>query len=107
MSEERRTMMNNSDITSSLNAIIISTIEWINENGIVPEIIFCSIGSGNHLILKLRKGNNRMAHEFYIPGGVLSAENWKRGCCDARLDIFIENAKKQFAIQEQEGKNND
>lgn len=88
----------------NLNAIIMSTIEWITENDIVPEIIFYSVGGGNHLILKLSKGNNHMVHDFYIPCGVLSAENWKSGHCDIELDIFLENAKKQFAIQDQERK---
>ena len=87
-------------ITPILNEIIMATIEWIKENDIVPEIIFYPVCGGIHLILKLCKGGNHMSHEFYIPGGVLSVENWKRGHCDIGLDIFLENAKKQFAIQE-------
>jgi len=90
--------------TSDLNKIILSTIEWITRYDIIPEMMFYSVSGGIFLTLKLRRGNNHMAHRFYIPGGVLSVENWKRNQCDIELDIFLENAKKYFAIQDQERK---
>lgn len=79
-----------------MNEIIKAMIEWITENEMTPDVYFYTVGGSNHLVLKLSKGDKRIAHDFYIPNGVLSTENWERGLCDIELNAFMKLAKREL-----------
>lgn len=75
-----------------MSDILRSLIKWTEENGIVPEIYFATECGGIYLILKLRYHGKSIAHEIYIPGGVLCLQNWDSSSSKEEVDCFIEIA---------------
>ena len=76
-----------------MNEIIRSLIKWTEENEMTPEIYFyCEMG-GIWLKLKLYKHGKCIAHDFYVPGGILCLQNWDLFPMEDEVNCFIEEAK--------------
>lgn len=76
-----------------MNEILRSLIKWMEENEVVPEIYFTAISGGIWLNLKLHYHGKCIAHEFYVPGGVLCLQNWDMFPKEEEVNQFIEEAK--------------
>lgn len=87
-----------------MNEIIRSLIKWTEENELVPEIYFTAECGGIWLNLKLRYHGKCVAHEFYVPGGVLCLQNWDMFPMEADVNGFIEEAKAEL-LNNQGGRN--
>jgi hypothetical protein len=76
-----------------MNEILRSLIKWTEENEVIPEIYFMAISGGIWLTLKLHYHGKCIAHEFYVPGGVLCLQNWDMFPMEEEVNQFIEEAK--------------
>ena len=79
-----------------MNEILRSLIKWTEENEVIPEIYFMAECGGIYLVLKLRYHGKCIAHEFYVPGGILCLQNWDMFPMDEGINRFIEDAKKKL-----------
>lgn len=79
-----------------MEEILRNVVKWTEENKLIPEIYFYSECGGIYLKLKLRYHGKCMAHEFYIPGGVLCLSNWDRFPMNEEINSFIEEAKREL-----------
>ena len=79
-----------------MNEILRNLIKWAEENKISPEIYFYSELGGIYLVLKLHKHGKCIAHDFYVPGGVLCLQNWDRFPIEEEVNCFIEKAKEEL-----------
>lgn len=76
-----------------MNEIIRSLIQWTEENEVIPEIYFTAQFGGIWLNLKLWYHGKCIAHEFYVPRGVLCLQNWDMFPMEEEVSCFIEEAK--------------
>lgn len=79
-----------------MNDIIKDIIQWVEDNGMIPDIHFYSECGGIYLILKLSKRGKSLQHRFYIPGGVLCVSNWDMKINETELNYFISKAKEEL-----------
>ena len=88
-----------------MNEIIRSLIKWTEENEVVPEIYFTAECGGIWLNLKLRYHGKCVAHEFYVPGGVLCLQNWDMFPMEEDVNGFIREAKAELLNNQEVQKN--
>lgn len=92
-------LSNSDEITKAIerrrgmNEILRALIKWTEDNQVVPEIYFTSACGCIWLCLKLSYNGKRMLHEFYVPGGVLSLQNWDMTPMEQEVNHFIDEAK--------------
>lgn len=79
-----------------MNEILRSLIKWTEENEVVPEIYFTAECGGIWLNLKLHYHGKCIAHEFYVPGGVLCLQNWDMFPMEDEVNSFIKEAKTEL-----------
>lgn len=81
--------------------ILKEVIKWYEENKLTPEMYFYSQQGGIWLMLKLHSHGKCIAHEFYIPGGVLCVSNFESRLMEEEVKMFIEEAKVKLLGDDQ------
>ncbi len=77
-----------------MNEAIERLIDWCATYGWGVDLWMHGSMGSIWLTVTLSYGTKKLSHCFYIPGGVLCVDNWRRGQCDVELDHFLEEANE-------------